>query len=221
MDPLPEGPERRQALITFLTTEHFTLQGARAGAVAETNSRMQIYMGFLSMSVLTLALAAQLSRLGDPFFAFAFILFPIVYLFGLATIARINQSWVEWFVASQGMSRIRRFFVDMAPEAKPYLSLPTTDDPWETLGGFGIRVGGRLRGMTTAFAVIAVGNSLVAGAFAGLVTLRLSDQGLLATAVGVGMMLLSVILLMNAGRKNFFTNMANVEIRFPAETTEG
>ena len=215
MDALPEGPERRQALVTFLTTEHFTLQGARAAAVAESNSRLQIYMGFLSMSVLTLALAAQVSSLGDPFFAFAFILLPVAYLFGLATIGRLNQSWTEWFIAGQGMSRIRRFFVDMAPEARPYLSLPATDDPWETLSGFGIQVGGRLRGFTTAFAVIALGNSVIAGAFAGLLVLRLSHRGLVATAVGTVMLVLSATLTMASGRRWFMRNMASVEVRFP------
>lgn len=207
----------RQALITFLTTEHFTLQGARASAVAETNSRLQTYMTFVSMTVLTLALAAQISRLGDVFFAFAFLLLPVAYVLGLATIGRFRQLWLEWFRAGQAMNRIRRFFVDVAPEAKRYLTLPTTDEPMTTLNAWGIRAGGRLGGLVTVFAVVAMINSVVASVLAGLVAIRLTDRGALATAVGAAAFIVSFVLLMRSGRQDFFRNMAEAEVRFPPE----
>lgn len=204
-------------MITFLTTEHFTLQGARATAVTETNSRLQIYMTFVSMTVLALALAAQISRLGDVFFAFAFLLLPVAYVFGLATIGRFRQLWLEWFRSGQAMNRIRRFFVDVAPEAKRYLTLPATDEPWTTLSAWGIRAGGRLGGLVTVFAVVGMINSVVASVFAGLVAIRLTDRGALATAVGAVAFVVSFGLLMNFGRQDFFRNMAEAEVRFPPE----
>lgn len=207
-------------MITFLTTEHFTLQGARSSSVAEVNSRLQIYMGFVSMAVLALALVAQLSNTleADAFFAFAFVLLPVAYIFGLATGERLNQAWAEWFVAGQGMSRIRRFFIDVTPEASRYLTFPSTDEPIATLSAIGIRVGGRLGGFVTAYAVVAIVNSIVAGVFAGLVVVRLSERGVVAAAAGGVVFLTSLIGLMGMGRRRFLRIVAAAEVRFPADT---
>ena len=220
----PDDAARRQLLVQVLTTEHFTLQGARAAAVSETNTRLQIYMGFVSMSVLALALAAQVSKLGDAFFAFAFILLPIAYLFGVATLGRLRQTWLEWFLAMQGMNRIRRFFVDVAPEAERYLSMPTSDEPFTTLRGSAIRRFGRFQGAYTAFAVVALVDSVLAGVFAGLVTLRLSERGLVAAVAGIAAFVLSIVSLMAFSRRFVFASLREAEVRFPggeSEMTEG
>jgi hypothetical protein len=42
--PRLDGPDR-QALLTMLTTEHFTLQGARANTVSESTARAALYVG--------------------------------------------------------------------------------------------------------------------------------------------------------------------------------
>jgi hypothetical protein len=43
-----------------MTTEHFTLQTARAVANAEISARLQLYMTTLSSAIIALALVAQL-----------------------------------------------------------------------------------------------------------------------------------------------------------------
>jgi hypothetical protein len=216
---MAQQPNDRQELIQFLTTEHFTLQGARSAAVADTNSRLQIYMGVLSASILALALVAQISSLGDHFFAFAFVLLPMVYVFGLLTIGRLRQSWLEWFIAGRGMSRIRRFFVEAAPEADRYLILPTSDDPWATLLGTGIkeqgRLSGTLGGFFTATGVIALINSAILGVFAGLVAVRMSGEAAATAISGGAIFLLSLGILMKAGSRSFYRNMNAAEVRFP------
>jgi hypothetical protein len=216
---VPDDPPTldRQALIQVLTTEHFTLQGARSSAVAETNSRLQIYMAVLSSSILGLALVAQFSR--EAFFAFAFVLLPMVYVFGLATGTRLRQSWLEWFIAGQGMARIRRFFVDTAPEAERYLILPTTDQPWAVLGGTGIKEGNLWRGLVTAAGVVAMINSVAAGVLAGLVATRVSSGHVLLTAAsGGGVFLISLAVLMGTGRRTIFRYIAAADVRFPSGT---
>jgi hypothetical protein len=208
-------------MIQFLTTEHFTLQGARTAAVADTNSRLQIYMAVLSSAILGLALVAQISRtedtLGEAFFAFAFVLLPMVYVFGLATIARLRQSWMEWFLAGQGMGRIRRFFVEAAPEAQRYLILPTTDDPRAVLGGTGIRLGGHLRGLVTATGVVAMVNSVVGGVLAGLVATKITGSTGITALVAGGVFLVSLGFLMETGRHRIHRNVAEAEIHFPPD----
>ena len=64
----------RQSILQFMTTEHFTLQTARAAANAEISSRLQLYLGTLSSSIIALALTAQPSGLGFAFRAFALVL---------------------------------------------------------------------------------------------------------------------------------------------------
>lgn len=211
-----EDPDR-QALIQLLTTEHFTLQGARAAAVGETNSRLQIYMMFVSMSVLALALVAQVSQLGKAFFAFAYILLPIAYLFGVATLGRLRQTWLEWFTAMQGMNRIRRFFVEVAPDAERYLIMPTSDEPFTTLRGGSLTRFGRLQGLYTAFFVIALVDSVIAGVFAGLLTIRLSGLGLLSAALGVVALSVSMVSLMAFSRRFVFATLRGAEVRFPQD----
>ena len=49
----------RSALLTTLTTEHFTLQSARSGTITESLGRTTIYLGSLSASLVTLALVFQ------------------------------------------------------------------------------------------------------------------------------------------------------------------
>ena len=56
----------RQSILQFMTTEHFTLQTARAVANAEITSRLQLYLGTLSSSIIALALTAQLSAWASP-----------------------------------------------------------------------------------------------------------------------------------------------------------
>jgi hypothetical protein len=106
----------RQHILQFMTTEHFTLQTARAVANAEISSRLQLYLGTLSSSIIALALTAQLSGLGFAFRAFALVLLPVVFFLGLVTHGRVLQVNAEWRLYGQGMNRIRHYFLEFAPE---------------------------------------------------------------------------------------------------------
>jgi hypothetical protein len=132
----------RQSILQFMTTEHFTLQTARAVANGEISARLQLYLGTLSSSLIALALTAQLSGLGFAFRAFALVLLPIVYFLGVVTHGRLLQVTAEWRIYGQGMSRIRHYFLEVAPEMERYFVLPATDDPWVSLTAVGIRTGG-------------------------------------------------------------------------------
>jgi hypothetical protein len=65
---MSEDPDKPEAAISFLTTEHFTLQGARTSAVSEATGRLQLYLGVLSSFILALALVAQVAEFDEPFF---------------------------------------------------------------------------------------------------------------------------------------------------------
>ena len=97
VDPIGPAaqPEQRQAFMQALTTEHFTLQTARAVAVNEGNGRTALYIGALSSTLVALALVAQRSPLGEVFYAVALTVLPAVLFLGLVTYVRVLQSSIE------------------------------------------------------------------------------------------------------------------------------
>jgi hypothetical protein len=198
VDGPPAGADR-QLIMQFMTTEHFTLQTARAVVNAEISARLQLYMTTLSSSIIALALVAQVSGvLGRAFEAFALVLLPVVYFLGVVTLARLLQASAEWRTYGQGMNRIRHWYLEVAPEMAPYFVLPATDDPWVTLAAIGVQTGGNpwWQALLTAGSMIVVVNSVLAGVFAGLLWRSVAGPSgplPLALAAAVGFLLSTAV----------------------------
>src|SRR4029450_255902 len=120
METSGAGVDRQQQIMQFMTQAQFTLQTARGVANAEITSRLQLYLGTLSSSIIALALTAQLSGVGVAFRAFALVLLPVVFFLGVVTHGRLLQVNAEWRLYGQGMNRIRYYFLELAPEMEPY-----------------------------------------------------------------------------------------------------
>jgi hypothetical protein len=176
--------DRLAPAVTFATTEHFNLQTARAMTVSEANGRASIYMAALSSSLIALAFIGQMSRLGAAFYAFALILLPVLAFIGVVTFQRLVQSSLEDIAYAQRIGRLRGFYVAVAPELAEYMlvvpgararasmpaAAPSPSDWQLTL---------------TAAGMVAVLNSVVLGACAGLL-LQTLDVGSLATILVAG-----------------------------------
>jgi hypothetical protein len=171
------------AVVQFLTAEHFALQGARGTTIAEVNGRQQSYLGVLSSVILALAFIAQVTEMGSTFFASSLVLLPVVYFIGLTTIERIHQIWGEWLLYQIGINRIRHYYVEAAPELERFV-LPTTDDPSSSLEPFGI-FESRWRWALGVGGTIGVINSVVAGVLAGLTAQQLGSPAAVSWIVGV------------------------------------
>jgi hypothetical protein len=65
-----DAPDRGE-LLTALTTEHFTLQGARSQTMSESSARAALFIGAVSSTLVALGFLGQLSPGGDTFNAFA------------------------------------------------------------------------------------------------------------------------------------------------------
>jgi len=210
----------RQHILQFMTTEHFTLQTARAVANAEISSRLQLYLGTLSSSIIALALTAQLSGLGVAFRAFALVLLPVVFFLGVVTHGRLLQVNAEWRLYGQGMNRIRHYFLELAPEMERYFVLPATDDPWVTLAAIGVQTGGNpwWQALLTAGSMIVVVNSVLAGVVAGLLWRSVAGPSgplpmALVAAVGF---LLSLVSQGIYGQRAFRRDLDASTVAFPA-----
>ena len=210
----------RQHILQFMTTEHFTLQTARGVANAEISSRLQLYLGTLSSAIIALALTAQLSGLGLAFRGLALVLLPVVFFLGVVTHGRLLQVNAEWRTYGQGMSRIRHWYLEVAPEMEPYFVLPATDDPRAGLAAVGIgpRTWRWSRGQwVSAPAMIVVINSVLAGVFAGLLWRSVAEPSgptLPAVSAAAGFVLSAVILSIYEDRA-FRRQLAALPVAFP------
>jgi hypothetical protein len=172
----------------FATTEHFNLQTARAITVSEANGRAGIYLAALSSNLIALAFIGQVSRLGEAFYAFALILLPVLSFVGAVTFLRLVQISIEDIAYAHRIGLLRSFYLRLSPELAPYIvvdrasrSAPPSSE--ERLAPSACQLT-----LTTA-GMIAVVNSVVAAACAGLVLEAASVDPLaisLAAAAVVG-----------------------------------
>lgn len=159
----PAGqPERQQTFMQALTTEHFTLQTARAVAVSEGNGRTALYVGALSSTLVALALVAQRSPLGEVFYAVALTVLPAVLFLGLVTYVRVLQSSIEDIVYARAINRIRHYYTEIDPSQAHYFLLSGRDDVRGALANMYVR-DSWTQFLFTMPSAVAVINALLAG----------------------------------------------------------
>jgi len=66
----PADTEPDPAAVSFVTTEHFTLQGTRSSTIAEATGRASMFLGTLSGGLVALGLVATAASIGAAFYAF-------------------------------------------------------------------------------------------------------------------------------------------------------
>jgi hypothetical protein len=164
--PRPQS-DRQQQLLLALTTEHFTLQTARAATIADSNGRSALYLATVSSAVVALAFIGQLAHTGPAFLLFALALLPALVLLGTLTYLRLVQTAVEDLFYARAINRIRRRYVDLDPEAARWFLLCGFDDPAGVLVSMGLAVPGaahsRWHLLSHAASMVAVVTSIIAG----------------------------------------------------------
>jgi hypothetical protein len=182
-----------QQLLTALTTEHFTLQGARSQTMSESSARASVYVFSVSSALVALGFIGQRSELGDVFYAFALTVLPTVYLLGAVTFVRLVECGAEDLLYGMAINRIRNYYKQLAGEEADLFLLSGHDDAAGVFANMGLAPENRspLFAFSTAVAVIngVVGGSAVAIALGALVDASLG----LAAAVGALAAILSVV----------------------------
>src|SRR5215469_15010057 len=184
------GPDPRPAAVTFVTTEHFTLQGARAATIAESTGRATMFLGSVSAGLVALGLIATATRLGATFYALGVVVLATLTFVGLVTFERVLQSGAEDHGYAQRIARLRAFYFDRVPEITGYLiSVP----PPQRLSIQGLDTGS-WRGSRT---IVGVVTAVLAGSAAGLIAAVAADHsamvgfatgGVVAVATAVALM---------------------------------
>jgi hypothetical protein len=205
----------RQALLTTLTTEHFSLQGSRGSTIAESSARAAMYLGSLSASLVSLGFVAQISATGETFRVFALVVLPTLFVLGVFTFVRLVESTIEDLFYGRAINRIRGYYHELAgPEARYFMLLPYDD------------VAGVIRNMAltpskmqlylTSSTAIAVVNSVVGGAALAIACWVAFDASLGAAAVvGATFALLSVVVHVRWTRRRLEAGVP-VEPLFPS-----
>lgn len=184
------------ALLAALTTEHYTLQSARASTITEANGRSQLFLSTVSGATVALALAAQLDRIGDTFTMFAATVLPALMLLGITSYVRLADLAVNDAYYARAIGRIRSFYFGIDPAARNYWLLPAGDDPHAVMRQSGQR---HTRWHHLGHAATAIGavNAVLGGVLAGLIVSRATPWpmgAVLVPAVVVGVTLLVVFL---------------------------
>jgi len=180
--------------IQILTSEHFTLQGARANTVSETNGRIGIFLGTVSSTLIALAFVGQMSSLGMAFQVFTLILLPTLLFFGAATFGRVLESSIEDYFYLGGINRIHHFYAQVAPEISTYFVLSPYDDRRGRMRSMGISPS-RWQVLLTGAAVVGGIDSVLVGALGGLLANWLLNWTIPASAVaGAAVFCVSLIL---------------------------
>ncbi len=112
----------------ILATEHWSLLATRGMTWNETFSRASMYLTVLSAAVVALALVAQATDFGANFRLFAPLLLPLVLVVGVGTQIRLGDARGEDVVYVIGMNRLRRAYLDLAPDLEPYFVTGRHDD---------------------------------------------------------------------------------------------
>lgn len=194
-EPQKAGQPDPQALLTMLTTEHFTLQGARGNTVSESASRAALYVGALSASLVAVGLIGQASQVGHAFDVFVLVVLPTLYAVGTFTFVRLVESSVEDLYYGRAINRIRNYYRDLAGDQARYFVLGGHDDVSGVLANMGLPRPSRWQLFFTLATMIAVVNGAVGGsaiAFAtDLMGLPLAAACCVGAAVGIATLVVS------------------------------
>jgi hypothetical protein len=174
-----ETGEPRAAAVSFVTTEHFVLSGARASTIAESNGRANMFLAAVSGGLVALGLVATASSLGDAFYGFGLVLLPTLTFVGLVTFERALQTSIEDTEYARRIALLRSYYVEQAPEiARFLLSAP----PAEQLH-MGRVPGDRWQGYRTVAGMVAVITAVLAGSTAALAAILIFDHSLTAAVI--------------------------------------
>lgn len=229
-DVPPTEPERVRSLhdpraIQILSAEHFSLLSARSLAYTEAFTRGGMFLAFLSMSFVALALLANSLPGGRDLLLIAALVLTFDLVVGVMTYGRILGSNYEDYRAVHGMARIRHGYGEIAPILLPYFIDATNDD----LAGVMVSYGNpptRGRGamvyqLTTSSGLINLIVSMIGGVLA--LVLSLIAGASITVAFGVAAAAaVAVFLVLVALTIRFFTGVqARQEVLFPTPGQPG
>jgi hypothetical protein len=173
--------------VQIMSTEHWSLLSGRALAYNEAFTRAGMFLTFLSMSFVALALIAQSMPLSGDLLSVAAVVLAFDVVLGLTTYGRIIAANLEDFRALLGMARIRHGYTLIAPPVRPFFTTALHDDPrgvMTTYAGYSPSVAGSvIYGLTTSGGMIGLVVSMLSGVLALVLTLLVGGPAVVGFAL--------------------------------------
>ena len=207
-------PPDRQELLTALTTEHFTLQGARSQTASESASRASLYILSVSSALVALGFIGQASQTGTTFDVFALTVLPTLYVLGVFTFVRVVGA--EDFRYGVAINRIRNYYKQIAGDQARLFLLSGHDDGRGVFENAAVPPEGRKQWFTFA-TVVAVINSVVGGSAIAIALGAIADASLgVAAGVGGAAALVSLVALLRYADRLLEERAGRTESIFPS-----
>ena len=97
------------------------------------------------------------------FFVFGLVLFVGLLFLGVVTFVRLLETSLEDAVYARGIARIRHYYLEIAPQLRPYFVLPSNDDMQTAMmGEMGLSLP-HIQILLTSAGLVSVINSLLGG----------------------------------------------------------
>ena len=207
-------------VLQILTTEHWSLLSARSLAYNEAFTRGGMFLTFLSMSFVGLALLAQGTSFDRQFLTVAAVVLAFDLVIGLTTYVRIFGANTDDLRAVHGMARIRHSYAQIAPVVVPYFTTPIHDDMPSVLTAYGPQSSSALSfviaGLVSSGGLIGLIVSMVGGVLAAVVGLLVGVDGSFALWVGLAGAAVVFALLLVGTLTAVSRGQTTIEARFPA-----
>jgi hypothetical protein len=193
-EPRPEAkataPDQESRAVSFVTTEHFALQGARTAAIAESTGRASMFLSSVSGGLIALGLVATAAGQGAAFYTLGLVVLPLLAFIGLVTFERTLQSGVEDHGYARRIARLREYYFDHAPELSAYMVRAPAPEPFLAQGVLGGRW--QMQGWRTIAGMVAVITAGLTASAAGLLVALVLHS--LTAALAAGAIVFSAIL---------------------------
>jgi threonine dehydrogenase-like Zn-dependent dehydrogenase len=209
-------PADRQALLTALTTEHFTLQGARSTTVSENTGRSSVYLTAVSSALVALGFIGQVSEVGDTFRLFALAVIPVLFWLGLLTFVRVLEKSVEDLYYARAINRIRHYYLELAGDHARYFLLSGNDDVAGVFANMATSPS-RAQLLYSAATTIGVVNSVVGGSGVALLVGAATEAPPgVAVACGAAAAATLIVIHVAHERRTFTRALGGMEVAFPS-----
>ena len=227
----PAKPASRRALsepvdwqddprsVQILSAEHASLASTRSLVYNEAFTRVGVFLTFMSMSFVALALISSATPTGSSLLGITAVVLAFNFVVGLMTLGRILGTTADDLRAVHAMARIRHGYLQVRPELRPFITTATHDDVATVMRDYrapGAGIGGVVYSLTTSTGMVAVIDALLAGALAGVLALMAGAGGVAAGVIGVVGGVVVFVAIASGAARFFLRDQSSLEVTFPS-----
>lgn len=227
MQKLPVAPAETvpdAVRMQILATEHWGLLATRSMIWNEIFTRTAMFLTTLSASAVAIALVAQATDFGENFRVFSLLVLPVVLLIGIGTAVRLAAALEEDFALVMGMNRLRRAYLDIAPELERYFITSAFDDVlsvFQSYSGYGrpMRMGVTpSRVLSGSATIVSILDYVLIGIIVALLANLATDHvGTYVTAGALAGLSAAIVMIGVVPYRSISRALAEYEPRFPKE----